>query len=66
MKHLTEIHGVDILIQPGWGIDLLHLRGPRVNHAVDLLLSITLAVEFIGKRGPNLICELVATADTRV
>ena len=66
MKHLTEIHGVDILIQPGWGIDLLHLRGPSVNHAIDLLLRVTLAVEFVGERGSYLVCELVAAADTRI
>ena len=66
MKHLTEIHRVDILIQPRGCIDLLHLRGPRVDHAVDLLLRITLAVEFIGKRSPDLILELVATSDTRI
>jgi hypothetical protein len=66
MKHLTEIHRVYILIQPRGGIDFLHFRGPRVDHAVDLLLRITLAIEFVGKRVSNLILELIAASDARI
>jgi hypothetical protein len=66
MKHLTEIHRIYILIQPRGCINLLHFRGPRINHVVDLLLRKTLAIEFVGKCGPDLILELVATSDTRI
>ena len=62
MKLLAEIHSVDILAQPRWGIDFLHLGGPRIYHVIDLLLRVSLAIEFVSQGR----ADLAAASDTCV
>jgi hypothetical protein len=66
MKHLAEVHGVHVLVQLSWSVHLLHLTSPGIDHVINLLLRISLAVELIGQSGSDLICQIVATANTSI